>query len=626
MLPTLLNELFEETTLRIQMAAQFPPNAVYRFDRDSSDSDSHKQFEAESTEPYWPAQKLLRRVLVSLRFSRFHSKEVVREQESKEGKTLLHHSPQLEAVVPKGHRYCYDLIAHVGLETFVNGRKLQAVHQELSDDERRRLQIPFSSFYDVQYKFLFYFGELHRQAATVLKEYLHEQGPITWIIDGTLEPGTAVFFGVKEPEEGFMLASWKIATENADEIADCLRETGRQYGWPTDVLHDLSDAMDRACEAALPEEASHRVCDYHLSRDIGEDLYQAPQAALSKLVRSLKLQVRLKEQRRGQTKWLRERIESPEDSLALSDLLAGKIVQASNTELLGREILLAFHQWILDYASDGRRQGFPFDPYLLYFHRRVVKAQGIVEKLLSKEVVRSQAPKVLTNFSQMLREHVTNPKVLAAATHYEKAWTLFEELRNALRLCAKGPSPMRHAYRLAPGEQPKLAQALTELRKECEEKSESDSDPEQRELCQIVVAHLERYWPHIIAASGLKGTRQTSERTTTKLEGHWGHGKQRRRQAHGRKRLTLDFQALPQEYMLVPNLENLRYVELVLGSLDQLPKRLAEAGKTAGPFTHWLEKRRPLNLGRLPKRVIRDENLVDNLVDTYDAQCELLLQ
>jgi len=66
----------------------------------------------------------------------------------------------------------------------------------------------------------------------------------------------------------------------------------------------------------------------------------------------------------------------PSSDLVLRDLLEGKPVPNPLPELLGRELLLAFHQWILDYARDGRRQGFPFDPYLLYLHRRVARARA----------------------------------------------------------------------------------------------------------------------------------------------------------------------------------------------------------------------------------------------------------
>jgi len=73
--------------------------------------------------------------------------------------------------------------------------------------------------------------------------------------------------------------------------------------------------------------------------------------------------------------------------------------------------------------------------------------------------------------------------------------------------------------------------------------------------------------------------------------------------------------------MLVSNLGNPYYVELVLGDLSQLPAKLVEAGRTAEPWTHWQQRQNPLPTGRLPKRLIRQENLIDKLVLTYDHQC-----
>ena len=76
--------------------------------------------------------------------------------------------------------------------------------------------------------------------------------------------------------------------------------------------------------------------------------------------------------------------------------------------------------------------------------------------------------------------------------------------------------------------------------------------------------------------------------------------------------------------MLVLNLENPSYVEFVLGDLACLPEKLALAGRTAGPWTHWraLQLEDPLNTGRLPRRLVREENFVDNLITFYDDQCQ----
>ena len=87
-------------------------------------------------------------------------------------------------------------------------------------------------------------------------------------------------------------------------------------------------------------------------------------------------------------------------------------------------------------------------------------------------------------------------------------------------------------------------------------------------------------------------------------------------------RRCLDFRSLPAEFMLVPNLENSAYVELVLGDLDQLEHKMALAGRTAGSWTQWRRLHHPLHTGRLPRRLLRKENLIENLITLYDDQCQ----
>ena len=53
----------------------------------------------------------------------------------------------------------------------------------------------------------------------------------------------------------------------------------------------------------------------------------------------------------------------------------------------------------------------------------------------------------------------------------------------------------------------------------------------------------------------------------------------------GKTPLTRDFQTLPEEYLLVLNLEKETYLPRVLGgNLESLPARLAEATREAGSF------------------------------------------
>jgi len=607
-----VNTLVSSLTVQIELAGRLPETAVYRFDRVFGPGALARE--------QVPAHKLAARTVVTREFSRFESREVIRRQPGG-ADTVIQRSPELAAVVPKGQRYGYNLLSYVGLESLLYGRRLQEIQTALKQDGPR-CEIPLSSLFELQRKSLLYLGAAHRQAASSVREYLRQRGQVTWLIDGTTEPGTPVFFGVLDAQDGLLLNAWKFATENVPDIAEALRDTARQYGTPEEVLHDLSEVMAQACETALPG-VRHHVCDYQLLADVGEDLYRAPQTALSKLVRSLKLQARLKEQRRGQTDWLRHNLADPEAAFRLRRLLAGQTAAPPESDVLGREVLLAFHSWILDYPSDGSRLGFPFDPYLLYFHRRVAYAQRLLTDTLRDDAVQRQAPHVLHSFATMLTDYLTQPEVVTTAAHYEQAWELFDQLRAALRFSAHRDNPMRHAYCLDSAEQTQVSNALVQLRAQCQQRTQGDSDPQQRALHHIVMVPLDRYGDYRCAASQDPGDLTAPRpRTNNGLEAYWGHGKQLRRHTHGRKRLTQDFHALPPEYMLVPSLENPRYLELVLGSLDCLPAKLAAASPHAGVFTHWLKTQTPLNLARLPKRILRQNNFVEKLVCVYHHQCD----
>ena len=592
-----------------------PPDVCFRFDAGQEASGIAGPQAAAGTNGH--VQKTVRRTVVSLRHGPFQACETVR-QAAGDGRPAPGRSAQLAKIVASGARYCFDLIAHVGVETYLHGRGLEDLREELA---RRQpaVNMPLSTLWDQQQRFLFYLGCLHQQATPDLREFLLQHGPVTWLVDGTTEPETGVFLGIEEAAHGLFLGNWKIASENVDDLVPCLRQAADRFGRPDKVLHDLSSTIRQACEQALPG-VSHFVCHQHLARDVGEDLYEAPQAALGKRLRTLKLQYRLKEQRRGQSEWLRQRIDSPAE-LVLADLLAGRAVEVAWNDTLGREVLLAFHFWILDYRSDGRRRGFPFDPYLLYLHRRLVRASQAVDRLLAHTGVVRRTPQVLRNFQALLQAYRNDPEICAAADLYERCCCQFTRLREALRLSAQDMDQLRQPQELPPEEQRPLQRALEQLRQELQQQAEDDNDRD-RPLAQIVLAHLDKYWEHLVPNSPL-ATGERWQRTTNQLESDWGTLKRRRRRTHGRGKLTRDFQSLPEEYLLIPNLENETYLQVVLGgSLESLPAKLAEASCGAGSFDAWRRRRRPRHIGELPRRLLREEGFVEHLLAACVHHCQ----
>jgi hypothetical protein len=102
-----------------------------------------------------------------------------------------------------------------------------------------------------------------------------------------------------------------------------------------------------------------------------------------------------------------------------------------------------------------------------------------------------------------------------------------------------------------------------------------------REAVDVIVVHIKRHlknlWGHAIplpeSAGG--GIRLVS-RTNCLLENYFKHLKHGERQRSGRRILTKDLENLPAEAALVYNLKRHDYVNIVCGSLDQLPDAFAQ--------------------------------------------------
>jgi hypothetical protein len=553
---------------------------------------------------------------VTLKHGSFFAREVVRTSRTPHGGSQTIYSDELSRLVAHGCQYGYDVVAHVGVQSFLRGRRLEDIRHDLRA-ARPALDVPLSSLDELRRRFLFHVGCVQRMAAPRLQESLREKAGMTWLIDGTLEPGTPVFFGVQHVASAILLGCWKIPTENADDLAPCLLQTARDYGRPKRILHDLSSAMSRACDAAL-EGVPHDVCHFHFARDVGEDLLTQPQNAFSARLRHLKLQVCMREQRKTQTEWLREHAGQPEGALLLQRLLKGAAHEGVWNETLGKEVLLAFHFWMLDYAADGGRQGFPFDPHGLYFHRRLLRGHDALERLLARPLVAALAPRPLWNLRQELRRYREDAGIAAAAAHFELAFHEFDRLRNALRLTPTGDSPMHDGYELDAEGWQQVRGALDALAQEYRQRIEASAGGPERDVCQTILTHLEKYSAQLVSSAGL----EDRARTTNHIEGHWSASKRACRQTQGRRKLTRTFCALPSELMLIPNLCNEHYLATVLdGSLDNLPAKFAEADTQPQAYAPWRQVNTSLNLGRLPVRILRQPDFVEHLVSVYDHSC-----
>jgi hypothetical protein len=166
--------------------------------------------------------KTHRRKVVSLAFGVIWAREIVHAADT-HGNRKLFRSESLRRLVPHKCVYAYDVIVAVGLATLLEGVQLQELQQRWQQ-RSPALDIPLSTLWHLQRRFLFLLGAMHRRALPKLKDYLRERGGYTALIDGTIEPPSPVLFGVSEAEEEMVLGSWKIPSENQGDISCCLQE------------------------------------------------------------------------------------------------------------------------------------------------------------------------------------------------------------------------------------------------------------------------------------------------------------------------------------------------------------------------------------------------------------------
>lgn len=519
----------------------------------------------------------------------------------------------LSIIVPKSANYGYDIIAAVGLGSFIEGKKLSDIQQQLQA-QIPHFSIPYSSLYDQQRKFLFYFGQLHRASMPLIKDYLSSLGKICWLIDGTIERGTDVFFGVKECQKNIFLDCFKIPSENEKDIVKCLLDVGENFGRPFEIIHDLSQAMRNASKSAYSD-IIQKVCHFHFTRDVGSDLYDRPHDMLLKQLKKLKLKVHLKDQRRSQSRWLRNRVEH-KDNLVLEKLLKGVDVPEINNKVLVRELFLSLNHWLLDYANDGSRQGYPFDPYLLYFHRRSIIVYNTVNRILESFASERDLPQCLIYLSNKLEHYLTDSQIVDASALYEKAFSLFSDIRANLRLLdvKQNTAPIYETYEISPLEQEEILKNISDLKNQLIRKMSLIGDDKERKLYEIASKHIQKYEPYLINESSVDNHAEKIIRTTNSLEQTWGIAKRTKRQLTGKKKLTREFNCLPKEYMLVQNLRNPDYVDLVLGDIEKLPEKLAEVGSRTDSFDSWLKKHNIHNMCRISKNTLRKDNFIEEII------------
>ncbi|BBO89589.1 hypothetical protein DSCOOX_37270 [Desulfosarcina ovata subsp. ovata] len=473
----------------------------------------------------------------------------------------------------------YDLMVFVGRQRLLEHRQREEIMAALNDDYGIRISAGEVS--DLAMRFSQYFLRLHYAKADRIRKILENDGGWPMHIDASGENGRGTLFVVMAGWRKWVLGAWKIATEKAELILPCLRDTVERFGPPCAGMRDLGRAVTPALNDLVSElglEIPVLACHQHFLADIGKDLLNSDHCALRDLFRRTKVQADIKRLIREFGGKIGLQIDDARQTVIAWQEMEDHTYQLPPGKN-GIAVVRALSQWVIDYHADASGLDFPFDrPYFDFFNRCMIGSKAI-DAFLRIPSDDRKVTGALKRLGRILTKVACEVPFRHIIKRLQRRAELFDELRDQLRTAKKLPENetvadidlMRKRF-----------YDWTASLKERRPKRGPAQD--MRDAIDIILKHIdvhgEHLWGHVITLPENAPSRmRLVSRTNEIIENFFGTIKHGERRRSGRKNLTHDFERLPAEAALVYNLNQPDYVSAVCGSIDRLPLAFAQLDK-----------------------------------------------
>ena len=477
-------------------------------------------------------------------------------------------SERLAQLVPRHQQYGYDLIVAVGLARYHRNLQRQEIRAELRFE--RGIDLSTGSISELCNRFLHYLEALHQRHTPALRAAMDSGYPLH--IDATSELGKGGLFLCLDGWRGWVLHAVKIASENERELLPAVEKTVAAFGEPVATVRDLGAAGAKAVEKVRRQGVPDLVCHYHFLGAIGKKLFDTEYTVLRNLIRQSKV-------RSG----LRELLQ------VVRKQCTGEVYQGKLGQGRLREALPALILWVLE--DEGRKDPpYPFALRHLTFYQRCGQLLPQAERWLP--LPRSQVERrILKHVVTVIGGLSKIDRFAWAVPRLEQRWEVFAELRDILRL-SDAELPRGDRRGLTSREFPALeADRLQAIEKttaayhnkirQCVAASQAaNTNPVCPTPEAIVLDYLDRYrdrlFGHPVGRDNTGKIVAVVERTNNVIEHFFGADKQRLRRRLGRAHLGRDLEDQPAQAVLAANLRHSDYVQIVCGTLKQLPCAFAE--------------------------------------------------
>ncbi len=499
---------------------------------------------------------------------------------------------ELSRLVPSRQEFGYDLIVFAGLARYLEGRQREDIQVVL---EGRGVRISTGTISTLCDRFLAHFESLHLLRSPALRAALSRGYALH--IDATCDKGKGGHFVCMDGISGWVLQTARIDSESEGELAPVVQRTVEFFGDPVAVVRDMGKGGANAVQPLRKRGIPDLICHQHFLRAVGTKLLGKPYDRLRTILKGIGL--------RSELLTLRKKLKPYQDEVGQEgDFGPGQV----------REKLQGLIHWLIE--GDGKAA--PSFPFALPHLELVLRCESLIE-MASSWMPRPWSPaeqRAMRQLTSRLRKLKKDPRIDHAVAEMKDGWRVFGELRGVLRLSNSelpGGGSGGRRLPIATLELTRLHEiemAVRQYEKDllgragAEAKKKRTTQPEA-----IVLRYLQRHREHLFGHPAIRDEEgrvvAVVERTNNVPEHHFGTEKQGLRRRVGRAHLGRDLQQQPAQAMLVPNLRDERYVQILCGSLDNLPTAFAklDRGEVAG--VQLIRDHRDSHLDRLVRELIK---------------------
>ena len=470
---------------------------------------------------------------------------------------------ELHQLVPRGARYGYDVMVHVGKALFSRCRNGKEIQCELVE---KNINISLREIDHLGRRFIVYLALAHEHSQAELKQFMDSRGGYILHLDGTCEGDSPHLMSTMDELSKIVLSNIKIPTENADQLIPFLHQLKQAYGNPIALVHDMGVAILNAVKEVFPGIPDY-ICHFHFLKDIGKDLFGHDYSTIRRHLKTHRIRSHLRKTVKG----LKKAIDSDPDSLhCLHCYLESKALLESQTPLTPRVTGYLIISWILEAQNESHGFGFPFDRPHFDFYLRLQEAYPELQEL--KQNMAAEASLLpLAPISKTLIDKALANTVL----RMQEKVKIFDQLRAAMRIAQ--PNSQSGLNDEGDADITTIKARVTAFRHSEEVKERSATTIAYTKM----VKQIDKYWDKLFADPIQVVTKTGTvilqpQRTNNILEQFFRYLKRQERKRSGNHALSKTLKTMFAQTPLVKNLDNPQYMKVILNGKGTLAERFAE--------------------------------------------------